>query len=92
MNEPGNAVEGMLTLLAIEPTLLPPAPERADGRHIEHRRRDEIHDCLRCGQRAMVAYIARSMVADPDPGPRWLDLCPACDYWLRTNLPEEWRP
>lgn len=90
MNESGNAVEGMLTLLAVEPTLLPPAPEHADGDHMEHRRRDEIHSCLRCGQRAMCAYIVASK-KHPEAGPRWLDLCPACDYWLRTNLPEEWR-
>ncbi|MGP4092962.1 hypothetical protein [Nonomuraea sp. KM90] len=86
-----SAAEGMLTLLAVNPTLLPPAPEHADGSHIEHRQRDEIHPCLRCGQRAMCAYIARSKTK-PEAGPRWLDLCAACDHWVRTNLPEEWRP
>lgn len=84
-------VEGMLTLLAVEPTLLPPAPAHADGTHMEHRRRDEIHQCLRCGQRAACAYIAVSK-EQPEAGPRWLDLCPACDHWLRTNMPGDWRP
>jgi hypothetical protein len=88
-----SAAEGMLTLLAVNPTLLPPAPEHADGEHIEHRRRDEIHTCLRCGQRAACAYIARSKSKiHPDVGPRWLDLCAVCEHWLLTSLLEERRP
>lgn len=75
--------ENFLHLLKAEPSLLPPAPPEAltDSRHIEHRRHDEVHTCLRCGKRAQVAYVADTQ----DAGPRWLDLCAACDYWLRTG-------
>ncbi len=72
-------VEGMLYLLKAEPTLLPPAPADATGTHIERRRHDEVHACLRCGQRARCAYIA-----EMETGNRWLDLCAACDHWLRS--------
>lgn len=91
MEEAVNDVEAMLTLLAVEPTLLPPAPAPADGDHIEHRRRDEIHTCLRCGKRAVCAFIAVSK-RRPEAGPRWLDLCAACEHWLRTSMPAGWKP
>ncbi|MET7331049.1 hypothetical protein [Nonomuraea sp. NPDC005650] len=42
-----NDVAGILTLLAVEPAILPPAPAHADGDHMEHGQRDEIHPCLR---------------------------------------------
>jgi hypothetical protein len=64
---------GMLHLLKAEPTLLPIAPDAADGADIE-RRRAESHACLACGKPADAALIA----ADPDgswQGKRWLDLC-----------------
>ena len=82
--------EGLLHLLRAEPALLPAAPADAGPEHIEHRRRDEIHECLRCGARAMCAYLAE---AKDDPrwaglGKRWLDLCPDCDQWLRRGLSE----
>ncbi len=84
-----NQADGMLHLLKAEPTLLPPAPADATGKHIEHRRHDEVHSCLRCGKRAGCAYIA-----DMEIGKRWLDLCWDCDHWLRTSLDasEGWRP
>jgi hypothetical protein len=69
--------DGLLHLLAAEPTLLPPAPADAD---IERRRHDEVHSCLRCGQRAQAALIA-----DTKPGRRWLDLCMNCFTWARTS-------
>lgn len=89
------AALGMLYLLAAEPTLLPEAPSGATGADIERRRQDEVHPCLRCGKRAQVAYIAQMHI-----GPRWLDLCPACNHAVRAaadadrseDWPEEWRP
>ena len=72
--------DGMLYLLKANPTLLPEAPPDADGKAIEHRRHDEVHPCLRCGKRAMVAYIAALEI-----GPRWVDLCPGCALWLQSN-------
>jgi hypothetical protein len=78
-----NHAEGMLYLLKAEPTLLPEAPDHATGTDIEHRRHDEVHSCLRCGQPARCAYIADTAI-----GNRWLDLCAACDNWLRGSLSE----
>lgn len=78
-----NLAEGMLHLLAAEPTLLPEAPANASGAQIEHRRINEIHPCLRCSNPARCAYIAATIL-----GPRWLDLCADCANWLRSNLPE----
>lgn len=71
-----DSVLGMLHLLKVEPTLMPPAPEDATGEDIERRRNDEVHDCLVCGERATTALI----VQDPNgtwQGKRWLDLCMA---------------
>jgi hypothetical protein len=65
--------EGMLHLLAAEPTLLEPAPVAATAAQIDHRRLDEIHACLRCPNRAQTAFVA-----DTKLGPRWLDLCGDC--------------
>ncbi|MFB6423667.1 hypothetical protein ACFCXC_18265 [Streptomyces microflavus] len=62
--------EGMLHLLAAEPTLLPPAPAGAGGDAIEGRR-SEDHACLRCGRPADTALIADTK----EHGRRWLDLC-----------------
>lgn len=73
--------DGMLHLLKANPTLLPPAPETNLGPAIEHRRKAEVHACLRCPERARVAYVAHLEI-----GNRWLDLCPACDYWVRSNM------
>lgn len=80
MTEP--TADGLLHLLKAEPSLLPPAPaDRAVwAAAIEYRRADEIHTCLRCGNRANVAYIA-----DTELGPRWLDLCPGCAHWVGTT-------
>lgn len=75
-----NAAEGMLHLLKAEPTLLPPTPEGDVAALIEHRRHDEVHACLRCGQRA-----AQAFVADTEIGRRWLDLCHPCTQWLRDH-------
>ncbi|MBA2951978.1 hypothetical protein [Streptomyces himalayensis] len=65
---------GMLHLLKAEPTLMPVAPDDASGEDIERRRRDEVHACLACGERATTALL----VQDPHgtwQGKRWLDLC-----------------
>jgi hypothetical protein len=64
----------MLLLLRDNPTLMPPVLGDADAAlQIEHRRLDEIHDCLHCGRRAERAFIA-----DTTAGLRWLDLCAPC--------------
>lgn len=73
--------EGMLHLLKAEPTLLPAAPLNTTAQQIDHRRLDEMHSCLRCGQPARLAYVASTEL-----GPRWLDLCMKCGHWLRTAL------
>lgn len=78
-----NPAEGMLHLLKAEPTLLPEAPDEATAAHITHRTHDESHECLRCGSRADIAFIAATEI-----GPRWLDLCASCEHWLRTSLSE----
>lgn len=83
-----NPAERMLLLLRANPTLLPLAPEDADGEHIEHRRNDEVHMCLRCGQRAQCAFIAHTQEGMEERR-RWLDLCYECAHWLRTTLPPE---
>jgi hypothetical protein len=71
--------DGMLHLLNAEPTLLPKAPATFTAQDIDHRHVDAIHSCLRCGKRATVAYVANT-----DIGNRWLDLCAACNHWLRA--------
>lgn len=76
-----NSAEGMLYLLKAEPTLLPEAPVGDVAELIEHRTHDEVHSCLRCGKRAVQAFVA-----DTELGPRWLDLCMPCSHWLRTSL------
>jgi hypothetical protein len=76
--------DALLHLLKAQPTLLPPAPADADGKHIEHRRQDEAHMCLKCGKRAQAALIAHTEI-----GPRWLDLCLDCFHWLKSSPDEE---
>jgi hypothetical protein len=41
---------------------------------------DEVHPCLRCGERAACAYIAETEL-----GHRWLDLCWPCSHWVLTT-------
>lgn len=50
---------------------------------IEWRRKDEVHDCLRCGARAVTAILSRT--SDLVGRPRWLDLC-AADYAALVRL------
>lgn len=77
--------DGMLYLLRDNPTLMPPAPPGPTGltAAMEHRSRDEVHACLRCGKRAHCAIIAATTL-----GNRWLDLCHPCVHWLQTKAPE----
>ncbi|MBE1530388.1 hypothetical protein [Actinomadura algeriensis] len=75
--------DGLLYLLRAEPTLAPEAPADCSAAQMEHRREGEVHACLRCGARAVCAYVADTVI-----GPRWLDLCPRCDHWLRTTSTE----
>lgn len=72
--------DSFLWLLKTEPTLLPQAPKEVTGAQMNFRAYDEIHSCLRCGKRASQALVAATNL-----GPRWLDLCHACRYWLRQN-------
>jgi formate dehydrogenase maturation protein FdhE len=65
-----------LILIRDNPTLLPAAAVDSTAA-MEHRRRDEVHTCLRCGGRAQCA-----MVAGTSLGSRWLDLCAGCYSWL----------
>lgn len=87
---PINAGEGFLHLLKSNPTLLDPAPEDRDTwvRAMDHRVQDEKHTCLRCGEPAQQAIIA-----EPPGGPRFLDLCFDCVYWLKKHMDDaEMRP
>lgn len=73
-------VRGFVLLLRAEPALMPCAPAGEACHLIDHRTLGEVHSCLRCGQRAQVAYIGNL------DGPRWLDLCASCDHWFRCGL------
>jgi hypothetical protein len=64
-----------LRRLAAEPHLMDAAPADFTGELMDHRARDEVHGCLRCGRPAQVAMVAHTKI-----GPRWLDLCAACNY------------
>lgn len=75
-----DGVEAFQWLLCENPTLLPPAPDDYDGIAINRRARDSMHMCLRCGERAWVAYVAETTA-----GCRWLDLCPGCARWFRAG-------
>lgn len=74
-----DAAERFLVLLRDNPSLLPSAPIGATGPQMDHRRMDEVHDCVRCGARATLA-----VVADTTAGPRWLDLCAPCGAEVRA--------
>lgn len=75
------SADGMLHLLKAEPTLLPPAPSDDLAQAMDRRRQDEVHACLRCGERAQMALVAHL-----ETGNRWLDLCHGCWHWLMTNI------
>lgn len=90
---PINEGESFLHHLKANPTLLDPVDEAIAGDKdkwgpaINRRWQDEVHSCLRCGERATMAIIAET----PDR-PRWLDLCFECVSWLRTQMDDaEWR-
>lgn len=86
--QPPSDADRFLILIRDNPTLLPPAPN-GTAAAIDHRGHDEVHSCLRCGQRANQAIIAHTSL-----GERWLDLCIACVTWLCTGATPEpaWRP
>lgn len=90
--QPINDGEGFLHHLKANPTLLDPVADAIArdkdmwGPAINRRGEDEVHACLRCGERAHMAIIAET----PDK-PRWLDLCFDCVRWLREQMHEaEW--
>ena len=66
-------IDGFLSLLKAEPTLMDHAPDPCSTAQMDHRRFDEVHACLRCGARAALVYVATTEI-----GPRWLDLCNPC--------------
>lgn len=72
--------DAFLNLFKVYPMLLPVAPAECTDREMRDRVTDEVHACLRCGGRAGCA-----LVADTTIGPRWLDLCQPCLYWLNTG-------
>ncbi|ANZ35242.1 hypothetical protein BBK82_03290 [Lentzea guizhouensis] len=76
--------DGLLHLVRAEPRLLEEAPADDQGAATTRRVQDEVHGCLRCGERAQVACIAHTKL-----GPRWVDLCHADLHWLRTNASSE---
>ena len=76
-------VRTFLHLIKAEPDILPAAPAEDAWRGIDHRTKDEVHSCLRCGGRAGCAFVA-----DTHLGPRWLDLCWPCSHWMRSGLPD----
>lgn len=81
--------DGLLYLIRAEPTLLSPAAvdEGSMDEAITSRVRDELHPCLRCGGRAVVAYLATTSA-----GWRWLDLCAMDAQWLLTTMSGDWSP
>jgi hypothetical protein len=83
-----DAADQFLHLLKANPTLLPLAPAIDHGAAIERRRNDEVHPCLRCGQRAHCAFVAHFEVPAGPPEHRWLDLCHPCTHWLQANTSE----
>jgi hypothetical protein len=84
MMETDVAEPSFMHLLAAEPTLLDPAPFGASAQVIDRRCFDEVHSCLRCGERAQQAFVAETRI-----GPRWLDLCMACRDWLQRQLEDQ---
>lgn len=81
--QPINEGESFLHHLKANPTLLDLAPVDRElwGRAMRHRADDEVHSCLRCGNRAHQAIIA-----EPPGGPRFLDMCFDCVRWLRKHM------
>ncbi|MFC6089446.1 hypothetical protein [Saccharothrix lopnurensis] len=75
MNNPARLLE----LLEIEAAELWPVPDdtEVDASAIHERVYREEHSCVRCGQRAQVAYALQT-----GAGRRWLDLCAADSEWL----------
>ncbi|MER7280553.1 hypothetical protein ABT369_39550 [Dactylosporangium sp. NPDC000244] len=78
--EPVSEVDRFLMLLRDNPTLLDPAPGEAAAAAMQHRAQDEIHTCLRCGERSKAAVIAATKI-----GPRWLDVCWGCYNWIQLG-------
>lgn len=83
------AATGLLHLIAAEPTLLPAAPQDAQGDTLLRRVHDEHHPCLGCGHTASCAVIVHSPAGD-----RWLDLCSSCWPTIRraNDVPDEANP
>lgn len=82
----------LLAYLKVQGDLLEPVPPGWTGADITRRTHDEVHECIRCGERAQVAYVAETNAGD-----RWLDLCARDAYEARRAVerPEytpAWRP
>jgi hypothetical protein len=70
------------SLPLVPPALL--ASDQARCQAMEYRRRDEIHDCAVCGQRAHAAIIAGP--SDLFGSARWLDACWRCYGDIKHDL------
>lgn len=80
---PDADVEAFLGTLAGDPRLLEPlADSDTDtGEAIARRTQDEVHGCVKCGQPARCALVAKTRL-----GPRWVDLCAPCYQWLNDGI------
>ncbi|MFE6305018.1 hypothetical protein [Nocardiopsis sp. NPDC057823] len=56
---------------------------------IDRRTRDELHDCVRCGSRAQVAFLLGPSPEAGLPAPRWVDLCSQCSTAVREWAHQE---
>lgn len=71
-------------LLAIDLHSLPEATHT----DITRRTKDEVHGCVRCGDRAEVAFLAGPS-AQIRLSARWVDLCPPCAVLVREFADQE---
>lgn len=78
-----DGIVAMLGWLKIEGDVLQAVRPGWTGADLNRRTQDEVHDCLRCGERAQAAYVAHT-----DKGDRWLDLCWRDAYAARWALDE----
>jgi hypothetical protein len=80
----------LLLTLQTMPTVFPEAPAGDVRDHVEHRAKDQVHLCVRCGRRSQCAQVAGTAA-----GPRWLDLCASCKndflaYLATQEQPSVW--
>jgi hypothetical protein len=72
------AIRGLLATIEAEPTLLPALPgvrPHNRGEMLYRRVADEVHPCLKCGERATAAFLVKQSL---DGTWRALDVCSGC--------------